>query len=196
MGEFRAAEEEPSISSLSPLALRGFGAQRGGDPPYEGGYYFDRRRCPMHECRPITHAGESEACISVHWCGVADLQRGRWKIHCFAQGGGTDSGRGSVDALNVGCVPTGWAAQAGGHVPFMGTNGGDPSFREFPYSIGRRHMGRPQCPIVSARAGLGLSTTEAPAAGKARDSGSVPEFRENARRAGRPAEITSLEASS
>ena len=97
------------------------------------------------------------ACIGVHCGGKADLERGMRGIHCLTKRGATDTGRGFRRALDiVGCIPPGLENQAGSHMPFMGTNGGDPSFREFPYSVGRVRKGSPEFPTLATRAAFCL----------------------------------------
>ena len=58
----------------------------------------------------------------------------------------------------VGCVAAGLGSQAGCHVPFMRTNGCDPSFREFSNFVGRGRYGRLRCPILSRHEKFSLIT--------------------------------------
>ena len=66
-------------------------------------------------------------------------------------------GGGFIHAVDqVGCATAGLGTQAGCRVPFVRTNGGDLTFREFPHFVGRGRKWRLQGPILTNNAKFGL----------------------------------------
>ena len=165
MGKSRTAVAEANLPSPSRLVLRILRAARGGPLETEGDIAPTVANARNAASRLMPHARETETGHTwdgayrdgIHQGWHANLGRGIQKIYCFTKGGAKDGWSGLTQTFSTVCgISPSLGAQAGCDVPFMGTDGGGPSPRKFPYCVRRGRKGRFRRPKSSAPAELGF----------------------------------------